>query len=64
MAQRTWQFVMEEMSKCKKGVTKERWERAMRETPFDRIRHLPILETRSEHFLSTLAQGTVSTNIF
>jgi len=61
---RTWQHVMDEMGKLKKGVTKERWDRAMKEGPFERIRNLTLLETRAEHFLKALTSGTTSTNIF
>src|SRR5262249_8618428 len=61
---RTWQHVMHEMGKLKTGATQERWERAMNEAPFDRIRNLPLNETRGEHFLQALTNGTVSTNIF
>ncbi len=32
---RTWQFVMDQMGKNKKGSTAERWTRAMAEKPFD-----------------------------
>src|SRR3954471_24685328 len=35
---RTWQQVMEEVGKCKKGSTRERWDRAIKEKPFDIIR--------------------------
>jgi integrase len=61
---RTWRHVMNEMGKLKKGVTRERWERGVTEAPFDRIRHLTLIETRAEHFLTALTTGTVSTNIF
>jgi integrase len=61
---RTWQFVMDEMGRHKKGPTKERWIRAMAEKPFDQIRNLALVETRAEHLLDTLARGKVSTNIF
>jgi len=63
-ATRTWQHVMDEMGKLKKGVTRERWDRAMKESPFDRIRDLTLLETKAEHLIQALASGTVSTNIF
>jgi len=63
-ATRTWQHVMDEMGKLKKGVTRERWERGMREEPFDRIRDLTLLETKAEHLIQALVSGTVSTNIF
>ena len=61
---RTWQFVMEEMAKGKHGPTKLRWESGITQKPFDQIRKLTLIETRAEHFLSVLAAGTVSTNIF
>ena len=64
IATRNWQFVMDETAKLKKGPTNERWIRAMRDKAFDPIRHLPILETRPEHFLHVLNTGTVCTNIF
>src|SRR6266481_614157 len=37
IAARRWQFVMDEMARFKKGPTKERWERAMRDKAFDNI---------------------------
>ena len=64
IATRNWQFVMDEMAKLKKGPTLIRWTTAMRDKAFDSIRHLIILETRPEHFLRALENGTVCTNIF
>ncbi len=61
---RTWQCVMDETAKTKKGATYERWTRAMRDKAFDSIRTLPVLQTRAEHFLRVLQDGTVCTNIF
>jgi hypothetical protein len=61
---RPWRFVMEEVTKLKKGVTKERCAAAMRDKAFDLIRDLPVLETRPEHFFRVLEKGTVSTNVF
>ena len=63
-ASRTWQHVMDEMGKCKKGPTRERWLRAMAEKPFDLIRNTTLTETRAESFVAVLSTGTVSTNIF
>ncbi|MBI3852679.1 MAG: hypothetical protein HY298_20685 [Verrucomicrobia bacterium] len=63
-ATRTWQHVMTEMAKTKKGATRARWERAMREKPFDFIRDTKLIETQSEHFLRILSIGTISTNVF
>jgi integrase len=64
IATRNWQYVMDETAKLKQGPTHERWERAMRDKAFENIRHLPVLETRPEHFLRVLENGTVCTNIF
>ena len=61
---RTWQFVMEEIVKLKKGPTQLRWQTAIRDKAFDCIRHMPVLETRPEHFLRVMENGTVCTNIF
>lgn len=60
---RTWQFVMEEMGKVKKGSTQDRWIRGVTQKPFDHIRNLKLVETRAEHFWHVLTTGTVSTNI-
>ena len=64
IATRSWQFVMDEMGKLKRGATLERWERAMKDPAFDLIRSLPVVETRPEHFLKVLEGGKVSTNVF
>ena len=64
IATRTWQLVMDEPAKLKKGPTQDRWKRAMQDKAFDLIRQLPILETRPEHFMRVLENGTVCTNIF
>ena len=61
---RTWQFAMDEMAKGKTGSTKTRWLMGIAQKPFDHIRHLNMVETRSEHFWTVLTEGTVSTNVF
>ena len=61
---RTWQNVMDEAAKTKRGEAQSRWVRGMREKPFDRIRNLAVIETRAEHFIAMLDEGTVCTNIF
>jgi len=63
-ATRTWQQVMDAVALTKKDGTRLRWETAMREKPFDSIRHLKVFETRPDHFLQMLAGGSVCTNIF
>jgi hypothetical protein len=55
---------MDEMARHKKGDTQKRWERAMREKPFDMIRAQVLIQTKSQDFLDVMANGTVCTNIF
>lgn len=64
VATRTWVLVMTEMGKLKKGSTLERWLTAVRDSAFDLIRDKPLLETRPEHLLKVMEEGTVSTNVF
>ena len=64
VATRTWQFVMDEMVKLKRGGTKIRWETANKDKAYDTIRHVPLLETRPEHFLRVMENGTISTNMY
>jgi len=61
---RRWQDVMDEVVKTKHGPTESRWRGAIKEKPFDRLRQLPLIETRPEHLIATLRAGTVSTNVF
>lgn len=63
-ASRTWQCVMDEILKLKSGNTHERWVTATKDKAFDSIRNLVVMETRPEHFLRALENGTVCTNIF
>jgi integrase len=64
MVTRTWQVVMDEMGKTKQGPTKKRFDTGVRDTAFDLIRKMPLLETQAHHFLQVLSAGTVSTNMF
>jgi integrase len=61
---RTWQQVMDEVARHKKGDTQKRWERAMKEKPFDRLRRQVLIQTKPQDFLDAMAKGTVCTNIF
>ncbi len=61
---RTWQYVMDEMVKLKKGETQHRWLTAIKDKALNGIRNLPVLQTRPEHFLRALEAGTVSTNVY
>ena len=67
MGKRTWCIVMEALSKSKGAwsqSTQERYASSMSEKALDPLRELPLLETRPEHLLETIQNGTVSTNIF
>ncbi|HEY3854094.1 MAG TPA: tyrosine-type recombinase/integrase [Verrucomicrobiae bacterium] len=61
---RTWQYVMDEMVKLKQGETQRRWKVAVKDKALNAVRHLAVLETRSEHFLRALEGGKVSTNVY
>jgi integrase len=61
---RTWQYVMDEMVKLKKGETQRRWLVAIKDKALNGIRNLPVLQTRPEHFLRALEAGKVSTNVY
>ena len=63
-AKRTWQHVMVEIPKLKKGETKTRWLTAIKDKALDSVRNLIVLETQAEHFLKVLENGSVSTNLY
>lgn len=67
IAGRTWQMVMDALLKAHEkspASTRERSERAHKEKPLDGLRALPLLQTRREHLLAAMAEGTVSTTKF
>jgi integrase len=64
VAKRTWRVAMDAVVTTKSGATRDRWERAVKDHAFDRIRDVRILETRAEHLLAVLDDGTVATNVF
>ena len=64
LSARTWQEVMESIVSMKRGDTRIRWAVAIRDKSFDSIRKLPLLETRSDHFLAVLSGGKVTTNVY
>ncbi len=61
---RTWQSVMEEIPKTKKGENQARWLSAIKDKALDLIRDEPVLGTTAERFLRVLETGTISTNVF
>ena len=67
ISKRTWSIVMEALSKSKatwSRSTQDRYVSSMKEKALDPLRELPLVETRPEHLLEAIHQGTVSTNIF
>jgi hypothetical protein len=48
----------------KDGTNQDRWLRAIGDRSFDYIRHVPLMETRSDHFLKVLMVRKVSSNVF
>ena len=63
-ATRTWENVMDEIPKLKKGNTRNRWLTAIKDKALDSIRNMVVLETQAEHFLKVLEKGSVCTNIY
>jgi integrase len=63
-ATRTWQHVLDEILRQKKGNTLLRWQSASKDKALDSIRNLVLLETRPEHFFAVLNAGGVSTNSY
>lgn len=61
-AKRDWQTAMASLIKLKHGANQRRWQTAVKEKAFDSLRQLPILETRAEHFLRVLHEGSISAN--
>jgi integrase len=64
LAMRSWRDVMDRLMSMKCGPTKERYEMAIKDEAFDTLRNRKLLETSSEHFLTVLQAGTVSTNVY
>ena len=61
---RTWQEVMEALVALKHGTSRLRWDRAIDDRSFDRLRPLPLIETCSDHFLKVLEYGKVPSNVY
>lgn len=63
---RTWGWVFEQvlMTKSKETDNHRRWSVAIKDKAFNSIRTMPLIDTRSDHFLKVLQAGTVSSNVF
>jgi integrase len=67
IGKRTWQWVMNALLKSKTAwsqSTQDRYLSSVSEKALDPLRELALIETRPEHFLNVIRDGTVSTNIF
>lgn len=61
---RTWKDVIETILETKKGETLRRWLVAAKDKGLAKLAKMKLLDTRSEHFLRVLNEGTVSTNVY
>ncbi len=64
VATRTWQFVMDDIIKSKKGPTLKRYESAIKDPAFKSIKAKALVATQPSDFLEVLRIGTVSTNVY
>jgi integrase len=55
---------MDQIVASKSGANQIRWQAAIRDKAFAGMREKLIIETRPEHLLEALRQGSVSTNVF
>jgi hypothetical protein len=62
--QRTWKDVIEMILETKTGETLRRWQVAAKDKGLAKLAKIKLLDTRSEHFLRVLTEGTVSTNVY
>jgi integrase len=60
LGKRTWKNVMDQMQTHGKDSTKARCARAMKSRAFDTLRHVKLVETSAEDFLTILNGGKVS----
>jgi integrase len=63
-AKRTWQMVMDTAVELAPPKSKDRWASAVTDKAYDELRKRLLIETTSDHFLSVLKHGTVSTNVY
>jgi len=67
ITKRNWQWVMDALLISKTAwstSTQDRYLSSVSEKSLDPIREVALIETRPEHFLNVIRDGTVSTNIF
>jgi integrase len=64
VATRTWQFVMDDIVKDKKGSTLHRYQTALKDPAFKIIKGKVLVETQAADFMEVLRVGTVCTNVY
>ena len=62
--ERTWQYVMDQITKDKKDDAQRRWRGEMKRHAYDPIRQVRVVQTLAEHFLEVLRDEKVSTNVY
>jgi integrase len=61
---RTWNDVMADIVKDKKGSTLKRWNTALKDEALKGIKEKVVVLTVSDDFMEVLRKGTVSTNVY
>ena len=64
ITKRTWSHVFDAIIKLQTGPTQYRWQVAAKDEALAFLLPMPILETRADHFLKAIENGTVSTNVY
>jgi integrase len=64
VVERVWQDVMDDIIKDKTGPTLHRWETAIKDNAFDRIRNQIVVTTQAADLKAVLRKGTTSTNVY
>ncbi len=64
LVERVWQDVMDDIIRDKTGPTLHRWQTAVKDKAFDRIRNQNVDTTQAADLKAVLRSGTTSTNVY
>jgi integrase len=64
MTTRTWQAALDALIGTKLGNNQHRWRTAAKDKALAPLLHRTLLETKGEHLLQAMTNGTVSTNVY
>jgi hypothetical protein len=64
LVERVWQDVMDDIIRDKTGPTLHRWQTAVKDKAFDRIRNQIVVTTQAADLKAVLRSGTISTNVY